>query len=67
MDTLIKIYDSKRNLLGIREVIADRNEIASEMKKVAKKFKGAAFLWAENMIDKISYDIKKKEFTYNAI
>ena len=64
MDTLIKVYDSTGFLLSIFEFMLERGEIAGEMKKVAKKYKGKA---ADNMIDHITYDIKKKEFAFNAI
>nr|DAG54706.1 MAG TPA: hypothetical protein [Caudoviricetes sp.] len=68
LDTLIKVYDSTGFIISIREFMLERGEIAGEMKKVAKKSKGkAARLVAENIIDYITYDIKKKEFTFNAI
>lgn len=68
MDTLIKVYDSTGFVLSIFEFILERGEIAGEMYKIAKKYKGkAARLVADNMVDHITYDMNKKEFTFNAI
>lgn len=68
MDTLVFIYGKDNNLIKIREICAERADLPEEMKKIAKEFKKNAFLLvAENSIDKISYNLKKKEFIFNAI
>lgn len=65
MDTLVFVYGKDKNLITIREILVERNDVPNEMKKIAKEFKKASFLRAENYMDRINYNIKKKEFTFN--
>lgn len=55
MDTLVFIYGKDKNLITIREILVERNDVPNEMKKIAKEFKRLLFLeqkiiWIELII-----------------